>query len=595
LTVKLTTRIIVVEELHELFTKLESTPDPATRPTQRLANAVVMPARQLMKAQETTSSLPVDMLSQFPQPPPLPARPPPTPPMRPRSTVQHIEDVDMVGGDEVVSDTVDASSVRSSQTLVNVRDIDSDQSYEKVDVINPIVKVTDTAHATSSATLGQAVKSTVIQIEDEAPTKTWRGSGTETDAIMIDVDTPDDDASIDEKVLKGLERQDRSGTAQQDVEEFMGSVINLLQSAIKPNATSTKDKIQWDSIMETFFVTNVNYTKKEGDSSYTDEVTLDRYITAYPAEDGPCMLYDALDRNFDQQIIEGINSSRFTAIRQLPGILHVLIQRTTGSGRKNHNPVIIDDVLFLDRYMDSPEILGRRQRSWEAKKRIEKLRAEEMQTKQAPASANCLMSTLPHQLAATEDEFDEGFGLNTQMDSDSFSFEGEGGAAPEIGITDLSKNSILPPPPPALTENLTEVSKISVELQRLEQAISENFAGSESHAYLLHAVICHRGALNSGHYWVWIYDFEHKVWRKYNDENVIEEPTTENVLQALNREGEPYYLCYVRKGEEGKLVNVPRRRPTDAYAIELDAERGAMTSIMSPKPDGLPAYEALEL
>ena len=65
----------------------------------------------------------------------------------------------------------------------------------------------------------------------------------------------------------------------------------------------------------------------------------------FPAENGPCSLYDALGRNFDQQILEESKLSRYTTIRTLPPILHVLIQRTQSNGSKNGNPVIIPETL----------------------------------------------------------------------------------------------------------------------------------------------------------------------------------------------------------------------------------------------------------
>ena len=77
-------------------------------------------------------------------------------------------------------------------------------------------------------------------------------------------------------------------------------------------------------------------------------------------------------------------------------------------------------------------------------------------------------------------------------------------------------------------------------------------------AYSLHAVICHQGgSASAGHYWVWIHDFESKMWYKYNDTTVTKH-NAEYVFSELNNKGEPYYLAYVRASEASSLVQIPR-------------------------------------
>ena len=100
---------------------------------------------------------------------------------------------------------------------------------------------------------------------------------------------------------------------------------------------------------------------------------------------------------------------------------------------------------------------------------------------------------------------------------------------------------------------------ISEEIKEREQALDEDYNRSQEHPYQLEAVICHRGRLSSGHYWVWIRDFEDGVWRCYNDGEVGVETDTEKVLRDLSTGGEPYYLCYVRDKDKEELVSVPKR------------------------------------
>ncbi|CAK7208719.1 ubiquitin-specific protease ubp2 [Sporothrix curviconia] len=80
-------------------------------------------------------------------------------------------------------------------------------------------------------------------------------------------------------------------------------------------------------------------------------------------------------------------------------------------------------------------------------------------------------------------------------------------------------------------------------------------------AYRLHAVVCHSGNTGTaGHYWVWVYDFERSIWRKYNDSVVEEQPDSSIVMNQLSNQGEPYYLAYVRALDVEKYVGVPLRQ-----------------------------------
>ncbi|CAK7222357.1 ubiquitin-specific protease ubp2 [Sporothrix bragantina] len=79
--------------------------------------------------------------------------------------------------------------------------------------------------------------------------------------------------------------------------------------------------------------------------------------------------------------------------------------------------------------------------------------------------------------------------------------------------------------------------------------------------YLLHAVVCHSGNTGTaGHYWVWVFDFERSIWRRYNDSIVEEEPDPAKVMDTLSNQGEPYYLAYVRASDVHDYVGVPLRK-----------------------------------
>ncbi|RKK25847.1 hypothetical protein BFJ66_g891 [Fusarium oxysporum f. sp. cepae] len=567
-----------VQELSDLFNNLEQSDKVATRPSQRLANAVLLSTGTLLK--ETKSSAEATTES---QPPPLPTRPPPGPPAKENNDVEMIT---VTANDS--RDPVDTASTVSSQTLVEE---DSDRSYDKVE--------------TSPTTTEDQVIDTVMEVgQDEDVVKISRTSdrpmeiseavekpknGTSqdiesTDVNMRDVEEPE---TVDQKVLTALEHQKRSsGTDQQDVEEVMGSIINRLQAAIRPSSVDESTGIQFEEIMKTFFVTTINYTKKFDDKTYQKEISFDRSITAFPAPKGSCSLYEALGRNFDQEIIEEDKLSRYTAIKTLPPVLHVLIQRSQSMGSKNGNPVLIPEILYLDRYMDAPhESLTFRKRveSWATASRISDIKASKAAVGSTIPTGPILESIGQEEdakgsiAAVTEDsEMTDG----VKIVEEDWSFDGTVDDD-YLLVGRPSVNSVtsagLPSWPKDIKDTETAIrEKMDSELRDKEEALENYYSKLKSNPYRLHAVICHRGQLMSGHYWVWIYDFEQDVWRKYNDSNVEVKRSTDEVLNTLSTSGEPYFLCYVRDEDKETYVDVPRRRrpapPSDTSFENLDAD-----------------------
>jgi ubiquitin carboxyl-terminal hydrolase 25/28 len=138
---------------------------------------------------------------------------------------------------------------------------------------------------------------------------------------------------------------------------------------------------------------------------------------------------------------------------------------------------------------------------------------------------------------------------------------------------------------------------METELQKREQTLKEHQESLVGIPYRLHAVICHRGHLMSGHYWVWIHDFEENTWRWYNDADVKENKDTAEVLQTLSTSGEPYYLCYVRDEDKAEYVNTPKRQqptpssePQDTPASEMmtdkDGDVDAVAEVLAPTAEG---------
>lgn len=553
-----------------LFENLRTTDRTATRPSQRLANAVLLSTHTLLsgpKQSETPTTS---------NPPPLPARPSPAPP-----TESH-DDVNMVNVSvQAVSDSLETQSSSSTQTLVDQDDARSDRSYEKVETV---VEETNSQPQSAPIVVGDDTLMTEAPLDDkkqdlllmdlDLSKEAHNGAVPDNaDVDMVDVEKPE---TVDQKVLNALEHQKRSsGTDQQDVEEVMGSIINRLQAAIRPTSVDSETGIQLEKIMETFFVTTVNYTKKFDEKEYQNEISFDRSITAFPAAEGPCSLYDALGRNFDQQILEESKLSRYTAIKTLPPVLHVLIQRSQSMGSKNGNPVVIPETLYLDRYMDAPHdspIFQRRVQDWITAERIVDLKSQLAKVEANPNYMTFL------QTYEGGDESTDGAAQNTspneadepmkQEETPSENWDFDGPVEDDfLLITPTKTTQTTVPEKPA--NKMTDIQKthaailemMEKELRQRQEALEESLSSQKQISYRLHAVICHRGHLTSGHYWVWIHDFEANVWRWYNDADVKENKDTAEVLQTLSTSGEPYYLCYVRDEDKDQYVSVPRREP----------------------------------
>ncbi|KAI1456307.1 cysteine proteinase [Annulohypoxylon moriforme] len=571
-----------IEMLQGLFTDLKTTTQVAAQPSQKLANTALSSAR--------------DILDQQPQniPPPLPARPSPAPPAIPQ--VKDSEANELVNVTvEPLSDKLELASSQSSQTLV-------DESED------------------------------IIMVNAEQKKSDENPPASQSDNIeMVDAAEP---SSFDAKfaeVSRRLEHSDRSGTSQQDVGEIIGNILEHFMRAIRSDGPMPgKPDLQADKITETFFTTIVNYTikTKKGyptNSSSTRseenplnvEIVPERWITAYPEEvnedsagtsdntDGTnsakCTLVQALDRYFSYEPIDDGNRARYSSIRSLPPILHICIQRSTPKG-KNKNPVVIPEILCLDRYMEAEEgspVWDARKRTWALKERLKELGTKIRQKNQKNnanqntdvwANAGPMGSeTKDFQMLDAQDlrsmtmaaveksvedshldkEFLDDIGLKEKDElSDMPNFI-------DSLLSKMPKSSLDSPEDDPFSDKLADIlfeTTADLDMRDLEEVLElrqkeeATFNSMQKEKYAIHAVICHRGGTTAGHYWVWIRDFKRNVWYRYNDETVTEDDRgTEAVLDDLNQTGDPYYVAYVRDELKDDLVDVPQRqKPEDA-------------------------------
>lgn len=601
-----------VEEIKSLYLEFQNSDQVAIRPQQRLALAALKTADEIMKGNPPETKTAVfgpqpnpSAIKDLPPPPPLPARPSPKPPTQTQ---------DQFNGPTVtvnpVLDNGDTGSNVSSATLVDQKDDEQDQTYVTVaapegDTSIPQVVPAKARSALDDDDLKEKTNETEYIIRGRSATREqdrrddddveMGGTGEITGAPTADA-KPEDPFTIEEKITAALNDTSATGTDQQDVEEVMGNILEHLHAAIKPTGVDEKTGRQTDIITETFYWSSVNQIRTidmktgKAKSPYRSIPDLSRWMTAFPDEKGGIDLYAALDKTFDQEFQED-GSETFTSITKTPPILHVYIQRSQNvAGRltRNGNLVEIPETLYLDRYMDGPtdsNIFKKRKRSWDLKRRLKALEGR-LSTEATPQKSDKgkekeEIKEAGYEVVESIEEYEK------ELMSVDHTGEGEGDEE-YVSILDpetekyLTEHNLLPSteehgdtemgdgPREALLAKLDPdaakrvLEKADDDKAKVTQELAGIFADMHNVAYRLHAVICHGGGYGSGHYWVWIYDFEKDLWRKYNDEIIEVHTDKTKVLTDLNASGHPYYVSYVRAEDVSRLVSVPRRLSVEA-------------------------------
>lgn len=394
------------------------------------------------------------------------------------------------------------------------------------------------------------------------------------------------------------------GSDQMDVDEVMGNAIDHLRAAFKVESLRNPNTPGPDPIKEAFFSTLVDNRKKASESTWNSSTRSERWVIAYPGKNERITLYDALSRSFDLESV-GAELLTYTTIKDPAPNFHICISRSDGRN-KNANPVIIPELLYLDRFMhtdqiDSP-LFKARQRSWNIGNRLQELMSRETKTKENEAAVPIPLITRNE--TSSDSLLDSFIHVSDQDMEELEGYDVTSFLTPELDAT-VGKYTSLPRPESSQPDMMPEApepdqgerddldpSEISNFITSVKaeaaweqgQLLAEReklFDGMQQYVYRLHAVVCHAGTTAAaGHYWVWIYDFEENVWRKYNDTTVSAHPA-EEVFEQLNTRGEPYYVAYVRAENVKDLVSIPRRQfvgppvvssnePTTVHAETVD-------------------------
>ncbi|KAL5114379.1 ubiquitin-specific protease ubp2 [Pleosporales sp. CAS-2024a] len=336
---------------------------------------------------------------------------------------------------------------------------------------------------------------------------------------------------------------------QQDAAEVLSNIFDLFSCAIKGKGVLRENE-QLDMIKELFFsdVTSVRNIKPKPEESYE---LRDHFLVSPGWRDRN--LYATLDDDFGLSELDG-GVTKYDYIQtaapvQIINLRRLQFDRVKGEQVYDRSHIGLEKTLYLDRYLAKTqslsqlELLKLREAQWEKQGQLRRLEHQR----------DTLRRTNLQELDLA-DVVDEASAF----------------------IRDLSKqyeeqpDGALPIPPPELADALAEkasqlkkdLAQIDAEMTRLETDIDGIFKNSHDHPYRLHAIFTHRGGTKGGHYWIYIYDFQNGLWRKYNDDHV----TLANESDIFEREiavmpSASTGVVYIREDQIDAITEAVRREP----------------------------------
>ncbi|EWC48002.1 hypothetical protein DRE_02884 [Drechslerella stenobrocha 248] len=339
---------------------------------------------------------------------------------------------------------------------------------------------------------------------------------------------------------------------QQDVTECIENVMFQLEAALKPEGHDD-DGEQLDIIKSLFY----GKTQQTLEFSSPAETRLKeerfQHLIVDVAEPGRD-IYTALDNHFDASIVEleGKQARRHLSITAQPAILQIQVQRVqfnreTKQPYKSNAPLTFGEKIFLDRYMatDDKALMARREQSWKWKDELERL-----ERRRTELNIEVEKLKLPEALEATRMYLEE---VNQILGEEE-------------------EDELVVVPPGLLVELEDHKDRIAAELRTIDDRIKEltsniaqQFTDLRKYGYRIHSIFFHRGTVNWGHYWIYIYDYQAGYYRKYNDGQVTRPVDTQEMYRtgaenkADNSPPNPYFLVYVRDDETELMEAVCRQ------------------------------------
>ena len=600
----------LTNELRTLFSELKSTTNTYATPTQRLALAAMKNTDQLeARYWELEKQSQQAIGPQLPGPLVAesitvvgPAQPPSDQPSTSTATAtgmnapsNHATTLSRISGG-ATSEHVETASDVSSQTLVNHNDHDIERRSPDW---NPLLHRVNSARSSASGASsmrcevndddlvdqkvdldmgrleGSTIDGDIQMIDSPAPAQAVSPDAA-TGPVADGTETGDSEEQAIARIMKALDDKTIKGTDQEDVQEAMDKMLFNLQSAIKPTGVEPvgpNGQAQTDAITEILRLIRVGYHKAINKAEWTlHSGTSEYFLLAYPTRSGTVGLHEALERGFMREISENQQDPNnpflsFSSIRKFPPILHICIQRTVydqsaRAGKKIDVSIQLPQVLYMDRYKESlpgDALWQRRQKYWDflelenpktvaARKKLE-------QKKPTASVADTAMADGAADPDELEDYHQQSVATSATgtagVSSPTPPSQQEATAMPSEDTGDVLDGET--------SMHVPSVADPEAEAEALRAKYDDNFEDLREHEYLIHAVICHGGSTGaSGHYWVWIYDFEKHVWFNYNDRTVRVHEDGEKVLADLSASDQPYYIAYVRR-DSLDLVSIPRR------------------------------------
>ncbi|KAH7094937.1 hypothetical protein FB567DRAFT_543330 [Paraphoma chrysanthemicola] len=342
---------------------------------------------------------------------------------------------------------------------------------------------------------------------------------------------------------------------QQDAAEVLSNIFDLFSCAIQGKGILREEE-QLDTIKELFFsdVTSVRNIKPKPEKS---SELRDHFLVSPGWRDRN--LYATLDDDFGLSEMEG-GVTKYDYIDkaapiQIINLRRLQFDRVKGEQVYDRSHIGLETTLYLDRYLGKTQslpqldLLRLREAQWDKQRQLRILDERKDELRRTEIEGLDLSDTIDETSAFIQEL--------------SRKYEQPGGDA-------------LPTPPPELADALSikaehlkkELEHISAEMTQLEADIDRVFAASRDHPYRLHAVFTHRGGTKGGHYWIYIYDFQNGMWRKYNDDlvtlaNESDIFESEKVAMPAASTG----VVYIREDLINDLTEAVRRNPTPIEAV----------------------------
>ncbi|KAL5470321.1 hypothetical protein PMIN07_001825 [Paraphaeosphaeria minitans] len=380
---------------------------------------------------------------------------------------------------------------------------------------------------------------------------------------------------------------------QQDAAEILNNVFDLLSCAFQGEDV-LQDGEQLDLIKRTFF-SNVTTVRKTKDKDIPKSDLQDNVLVSTKGRDRT--ICAALDDEFGLTELEG-DVTKYEIFDTAAPIQIINVRRLqfeNGRARKDESHLALDKILYLDRYLKSTKSLSEEQ--------LQELRNQQWQLQaelKALETRKKLLKETDFKDVDLPDVLDETAFLLTKLEGLSPDAAGESpqpspeqrdpSPGPQEGIADqLNKRA------DELRPELTDIHK---RMEKLEKQIDSVFEDCNDHPYRLHAIFMHAGSHSGGHYWIYIYDFQNDIWRKYNDETVTLE-SEETILKKIDQVRPPTStgIVYVRDDVATEYTEALHRDLQEAGSQTDETQPGdvEMTDAPSSNVLNMDDYTNLEV